>query len=412
MKTVGAGLVVILLGTSVGAEVVPGLDVLREMKGAPLRGKRLGLITNHTGKTRDGAPAAEVLRKELGLDVRALFSPEHGLKGEAAAGARIASENDGPAGLPVLSLYGETRKPTAKMLRGIDVLVFDIQDIGVRFYTYISTLKLAMDAAAEAGVSIVVLDRPNPRGGVLLEGPVLDPRFSSFVGIAPIPLVHGMTVGELAQFFNGEGFLDGERRVDLRVIPVRGWRREMQWEATGLAWTPTSPNVRNLAAAVNYPAMGLLEGVNLSEGRGTRETFLVAGAPWIDGQAWVERLAGLGLPGARFAIEAFVPRKLPEAPRPLYPGETCRGLRLTVEEPASFQAVRTGLSLLATARRLYPQKFRWKANRDGFFVDLLLGSTRPREGIEAGESVDAIVASFEPELEQFRKRRLPYLIYE
>jgi len=416
VSAVGALATAFLVGVSYPSTdpvVVPGLDVLLEMKGEPLRGKRLGLITNHTGKALDGTAAARVLREELGLDLRALFSPEHGIQGTEAAGVEVGSGTDGPSGLPLFSIYGDTRKPTRQMLAGLDALVFDIQDVGVRFYTYISTLKLAMDAAAEAGLEVIVLDRPNPRGGLQVEGPVLDAAFSSFLGIAPIALVHGMTVGELALYFNGEGLLEGRRQVSLRVIPARGWRREMGWPDTGLAWVPTSPNIRTVESAMAYPSLGLFEGVNVSEGRGTRETFLVAGAPWIEAEKLAAALTALEIPGVRFLAENFVPQVLPEAPSPLYPGERCTGIRLSVEDRSQFQAVRTGLSVIATIRRLYPAEFRWKEARGSrFAIDWLLGTDRPRLRLEAGDPVESIVESFEPDLARFRERRAAYLLYK
>jgi uncharacterized protein YbbC (DUF1343 family) len=415
MKLVGA----VLLGPAALAAlpppsnppaVVPGLDVARVERLDSLRGRRLGLITNHTGKALDGTPTARVL-KELGLDLRRVFAPEHGLSGTAAAGAAVPSGADRDSGVEVVSLYDRTYKPAPEKLCDLDALVFDIQDVGVRFYTYISTMKLAMEAAAEAGVRFIVLDRPNPRGGEAMEGPVLDPRFASFVGIAPVPLVHGMTVGELARFWNGEGLLEGGRRTELEVVPLRGWRREMLWEETGLPWTPTSPNIRTPAAAVAYPALGLFEGVNVSEGRGTLETFLLAGAPWIDGPRAVAALRALELPGARFQVEAFTPRVLPEAPSPLYPGQTCFGFRLTVDEPRRFQAVRTGLSAIAALQKLYPRQLRFRERGGRYYLDSLLGTDQPRVRLAAGESVDSVVESFGPELRRFAERRSSYLLY-
>jgi uncharacterized protein YbbC (DUF1343 family) len=390
--------------------VTPGLDVLRESGGERLRGRSIGLITNHTGKTIDGVPAAEVFR-ELGLPLRALYSPEHGLDGRVAAGEKVGS-SELENGLPVFSLYGKTRKPTAEMLEGIDTLVFDVQDVGVRFYTYISTLKLAMEAAADADIEMVVLDRPNPNTGVRVEGPVLEMRHASFVGIAPIALVHGMTVGELANLFNGEGLLAEGKRVRLRVVRARGWKREMSWDETGLPWRPTSPNIRSMATAIAYPAMGLFEGINVSDGRGTRETFLLAGAPWIDSSRLVEELNRTGLPGVDFFPESFEPRVIPEAPHPIYPDETCHGFRLRIGDPVRFQAVRTGLSAIATLRELYPQQFQWESRAGVYWIDLLLGSTVPRERLEAGDSVTEILATLEPEVERFREMRARYLVYE
>jgi uncharacterized protein YbbC (DUF1343 family) len=391
--------------------VLPGIDVLRETGAGSFRSKRLGLITNHTGRTFDGKPSWEVLQDELGLRLVALYSPEHGFAGHAAAGDRVDPSTEATSGLHVYSLYGDARKPTPEMLRDIDTLVFDIQDIGVRFYTYISTLKLAMEAAADAGVDVVVLDRPNPNTGIRVEGPVLDPRFESFVGIAPIALLHGMSVGELARMFNEEGMLEDGKRVRLEVIRARGWRRDMWWEDTGLPWRQTSPNIRKAEAAVAYPAIGLFEAVNVSEGRGTEETFLLAGAPWIEAGQLVPALNAMKLPGVRFLPEVFTPRSSPAAPRPIYPNETCRGFRLEVVEPDRFQAVRTGLSALATIRRMYPDKAQWEVRDGTYFLDRLLGTDVPRKKLDAGETVDAVLNGLKPGLEAFERRRSRYLMY-
>ena len=297
------------------------------------------------------------------------------------------------------------------MLRDIDTLVFDIQDIGVRFYTYISTLKLAMEAAADAGVEVVVLDRPNPNTGVRVEGPVLDPRFGSFIGIAPIALLHGMTVGELARMFNEEGMLEAERRVPLEVIKARGWRRDMWWDDTGLPWIQTSPNIRTVEAAVAYPAMGLFEGINLSEGRGTKDTFLIAGAPWIEPERLIPALNAMKLPGVRFVSEVFMPLSLPAAPHPAYENENCKGFRLDVLEPDRFQTVRTGLSALAAIRRMYPDKAQWESRNGSYYLDLLLGTDAPRKRLDAGETVDAVLNGLKPDLDAFERRRRHYLLY-
>ena len=261
------------------APVLSGVDVLRS-EGRALSG-RVGLLTNHTGVARDGVSTLSVLRDELGVEVVALFSPEHGYRGDVAAGDEVASSTF--SAIPMHSLYGDTRAPTSEMLEGIDTLVFDIQDIGVRFYTYISTMKLAMEAAADAQIGFVVLDRPNPLGGVRVEGPLLHPDFASFVGIAPIPLVHGMTAGELAVLF-AASFTGLGTGLELEVIRVRGFRRAMMWEDTGLSWNPPSPNIRTARAALAYPAFGLMEGINVNEGRGIEDTFERIGAPWIDGE--------------------------------------------------------------------------------------------------------------------------------
>jgi uncharacterized protein YbbC (DUF1343 family) len=297
------------------------------------------------------------------------------------------------------------------MLRGIDTLIFDIQDVGVRFYTYISTLKLAMEAAAEADIEMAVLDRPNPNSGTRVDGPVLETRFQSFVGIAPIALLHGMTVGELARMFNDEGMLEGGKRVRLDIIRAHGWRRDMEWEDTGLPWRQTSPNIRTLEAAVAYPAMGVLEGINVSEGRGTEDAFLLIGAPWIEEGRLVERLAAMKLPGIRFLPDVFTPRSGPAASHPIYQGLSCRGFRFDVVDRARYRVLGTGLTALATILKMYPERARWETSGDGYVIDGLLGTDVPRRRLDAGDSVDEILSSLEPALDTFREARARYLLY-
>ncbi|GMR22147.1 MAG: DUF1343 domain-containing protein [Acidobacteriota bacterium] len=384
--------------------VTPGVDVVR-LEGerlARLRGKRIGLITNHTGRAIDGTPTLQVLRRELGLDVVTLFSPEHGFAGNVAAGDNVSSDESGA--IPVFSLYGDIRAPTREMLAGVDVLVFDIQDIGVRFYTYISTMKLAMDAAARAGVAFVVLDRPNPNGGTRVEGPVLETELTSFVGVAPIPLLHGMTVGELAHLFQDD-------RLELDVVLVRGWTRDLIWEETGLPWTAPSPNIRSPRAALAYPALGLLEGINVSEGRGIEETFERIGAPWIDGERLSSLLNGLDLEGASFRPTSFVPRRSNRAPRPKYENERCTGIELTITLPHELDAVRTGLEVIVAIRTLHPDDFEWIRNDERYWIDRLLGTDRPRHAIEEGMSVEDILESERPALERFMRLRAEHLLY-
>ncbi len=384
--------------------MTPGVDVVRAEpeRLAGLRGKRVGLVTNHTGQALDGTSTLSVLRDELSLNVVAMFSPEHGFKGDAAAGSEVASDESGA--IPVFSLYGDIRAPTREMLARVDVLVFDIQDVGVRFYTYISTMKLAMDASAEAGVAFVVLDRPNPNGGLRVEGPVLDPRFTSFVGIASIPLLHGMTVGELAHLLR-------EASLELDVVLVGGWTREMMWEETGLSWFAPSPNIRSPRAAIAYPAFGLLEGANVSEGRGIEETFERIGAPWIDEDRLSAALNALKLPGISFHPSSFVPRSLAAAPRPKYLGERCHGVELVLTAPGEFEAVRTGLAVLATIRSLHRDDFQWVREGERYWLDELLGTDRPRQAIEAGVSVEEMLDREQAALAQFHRLRAAHLLY-
>lgn len=384
--------------------VTPGVDVVRAEpeRLSRLRGLRVGLITNHTGRALDGTSTLSILRDELSLDVVALFSPEHGFTGDAAAGSEVSSDESGD--IPVFSLYGDIRAPTREMLAHIDVLVFDIQDVGVRFYTYISTMKLAMDAAAEAGVAFVVLDRPNPNGGTRIEGPVLDPAFTSFVGIASIPILHGMSAGELARFFRDD-------RLDLDVVVARGWTREMLWDDTGLTWVPPSPNIRSVRSAIAYPALALLEGVNVSEGRGVEETFERVGAPWLDAHRLSAALNSRGLPGVAFRPTSFTPRALAAAPRPKYLGEPCRGVELVVTDPSKLEAVRTGLTVIFAIRSLNLDDFEWVRHGDRYWLDNLLGTDRPRLALEAGASVESILEREHAALEQFRRARAGHLLY-
>ncbi len=388
------------------APVLSGVDVLRS-EGRALSG-RVGLITNHSGVARDGASTLSVLRDELGVEVVALFSPEHGYRGDVAAGDEIGPDTF--SAVPVHSLYGDTRAPTPEMLDGIDTLVFDIQDIGVRFYTYISTMKLAMEAAADAQIGFVVLDRPNPLGGVRVEGPVLHPDFGSFVGIAPIPLVHGMTVGELAGLF-AASFTGAGTGLELEVIRVRGLKRKMVWKDTGLSWNPPSPNIRTARAALAYPAFGLIEGINVNEGRGIEDTFERIGAPWIDGEQLAAALSRAKLPGVRFRKTSFTPRAMTASPRPKYRDEICYGVAMTITDPTRFEAVRTGLTTIATIRRLHPEAFEWVRRGERYWIDLLLGTDRPRRALENGMVVDAIVGLEASELARFVERRRAYLLY-
>ncbi len=387
----------------------PGIDVLRA-EGAPfLSNRRVGLISNPTGKTIDGVSTLRVLRDELGVSVVALFSPEHGFRGEGSAGDEIGDDRDVETGLPIHSLYGETRAPTPAMLAGVDVMVFDLQDVGVRFFTYATTMKLAMEAAARAGIEFVVLDRPNPLGGLRVEGPVLDPELESFVGPAAIPLLHGMTVGELARFLRASG--PDLSELDLRVVAMHGWERSMLWDETGLPWRPPSPNLRTSRAAFAYAVFGLMEGVEISEGRGVEETFETIGAPWIDEAAYAQALEALALPGVKFFPATFTPRAIPAAPRPRFRGELCRGVTLRIVDPRALEPVRTGLAALSALRSLYPGSFRWERTERGYWIDILLGTARPRVALEEGVPPERILERERTAVESFLRERKPHLLY-
>jgi uncharacterized protein YbbC (DUF1343 family) len=380
--------------------VETGLDRAGEYRQV-FRGKRLGIITNHTAYDSQGRFVVDVLRGMAGVTVSALFSPEHGLWGKEQAGENIKGQTDPVYHLPVYSLYGQTRKPTSEMLRGIDVLVFDIQDIGARFYTYISTMSLAMEAAAENGKRFVVLDRPNPINGSCVEGNVLDAAMASFVGMHPVPVRHGMTAGELATMFNERGWLAGRVRADLVVIPMEGWRRAMWYDRTGLRFIKPSPNMPDLETAAVYPGLCLLEGTNVSEGRGTDRPFRQFGAPWIDSQDLTRRLNGLNLPGMRFEPATFTPTSSK------YPGRECHGVRIVVTDRDRLESYFSGIRIVEAIGRMYPRDFEWKAAH----FDRLCGTSAIREGITKGRSADGLRNEWRPALKSFVKIRDKYLLY-
>ncbi|MBI4419098.1 MAG: DUF1343 domain-containing protein [Ignavibacteriales bacterium] len=383
------------------SQVTVGADRLLSDEFRLIRGKRIGLVTNHTALLRNGVHLADSLARHSDVRLVALFGPEHGVRGEAAAGAVVDDTVDVRTGAHIYSLYGRTYKPTPEMLSGVEVLLYDVQDVGTRFYSYISTMTYAMEAAAEAGIPFIVLDRPNPLTGSRVEGFVLDDSLKSFVGLYPIPIVYGMTPGELAAMINGEGWLRNGVRGDLTVVRMSGWTRTMWYDQTGLPWLPPSPNMRTLETAIVYPGSCLLEGTNLSEGRGTDRPFENVGAPFIDGKCWAEELNALKLPGVRFDAITFRPNASKHA------GSECGGVKISVIDRKEFQPVKTGLALLSTARRLYPSDFQWYRRS----IDRLAGSVLVRTMIETGERSDRILDLHAKRVEEFVRRRTSYLTY-
>jgi len=379
--------------------VRPGLEVLLSDSLHLVRGLRVGLITNHTGIDSRKVHGIDRLMESPEVELVALFSPEHGLRGEAEGGIGIQSDVDERSGLPIHSLYGDTRKPTPEMMEGLDVLLFDIQDVGARYYTYVSTMALAMEAAGEAGTPFLVLDRPNPIGGLAVQGTVLDPEFSTFVGLFPVPMRHGMTTGELASLFAGEFGV----RVELGVIPVEGWRREMFFGDTGLPWVPPSPNMPSVESALHYPGTCLFEGTNLSVGRGTGIAFQVVGAPWIDGDALAEVLAGYEIPGVEFHPFSFTPQNPGDGK---FTGQTLRGVRLVSVSP-DYDPTLAALALLRETHRMSGNQWEW---RQAHF-DRLAGTDGLREGIESGHSIQILREGWDEALEAFVQLRDGYLIY-
>ncbi|MDR3678210.1 MAG: DUF1343 domain-containing protein [Acidobacteriota bacterium] len=375
--------------------VKTGIDVLAAGHFAALAGKNVGLITNSSGRAGDGSRTLDLLQHAPGVKLVALFSPEHGLAGSAAEGAKVDSSRDAATGLPIYSLYGDTQRPTAQMLEGIDTLVFDIQDVGARFYTYITTMGYCLEAAGKKGIEFYVLDRPNPINGAEVDGPVLDPDLRSFIGYFPMPIRHGMTVGELAGMFNGENHLNAK----LHVIKMEGWERTDWFDETGQAWINPSPNLRNLTEETLYPGVCLLEGANVSVGRGTDTPFEMVGAPWIDSRALAALLNNKKIQGVRFLPMDFKPLS------GIFAGEVCHGVQIVLIDRQALEPTEMGVELLTTLWRLSPQNLKLDGTLN------LVGSHKVLESIRSGESPSRIWYDWQEALEHFKKVRARYLLY-
>nr|BBH87346.1 hypothetical protein KTC_20970 [Thermosporothrix sp. COM3] len=384
------------------APVQTGLETLLA-EGLPhLSRKRLGLITNPSAVNHRLQSAVDLLSAQGSLHLCALFGPEHGIRGDAQAGVDIASSHDPRTGLPIYSLYGPTRRPTPEMLAGLDALLYDIQDVGVRYYTYIGTLLFAQEAAAAAGLEFLVLDRPNPLPDTFLEGNVLDPRFASFVGAYSLPVRHGLTVGELARLFASE-----RGWPPPTVVPLRGWKRSLWFDETDLPWIMPSPNLPTLDAVTLYPGTCLFEGTNCSEGRGTTRPFEVIGAPWIDPFQLAEAMNDLALPGVAFRPLYFTPQFSKHRDTP------CGGVQLHITDRTQLRPLTVGLYLLHTIRSLYPDALNWTQGSDGqYFLDLLGGTDQLRLALERGATVDEIMAAWPEQQADFARRRQAALLYE
>lgn len=393
-------------GTTVAAAAQanarPGIDRLIEQGAGALTGLRVGLITNHTGTTADGSRSTiDVLHEHPDLDLVALFSPEHGIRGAVEAGEHVASGRDEQTGLPIHSLYGETRVPTGAMLDGLDALVFDIQDIGTRYYTYVWTMAHALEAAAEHDKLFVVLDRPNPIGGDVVQGNVLDTAYASFVGLYPVPMRHGMTAGELAQYVNAVHGI-GAR---LHVVPVMNWERSQWLDQTALVWHAPSPNMPTLESAAHYAGTCLFEGTNVSVGRGTDAAFQQIGAPWLDNAGVIEQLRALELPGVSFEAVTFTPQNPGDGK---FGGTAVNGIRYTVTDRTTYDPTRTAIATLVAIQALHADVLEFRV---GHF-DRLSGTDQVRNAILAGQSADEITATWDEQLAAFVERRTPHLIYE
>lgn len=396
-------------GAKKNRRVLTGIEVLARDDYRNLRGQRVGLISNPTGIVPDLRHEIDVIAESGKVNLVAAFGPEHGFRGSSDAGGSEGNYVDPRTGVPVYDTYGKNAPQIAAYYRqaGVETVVFDIQDVGARFYTYIWTMYDCMVAASQAGVRFVVLDRPNPITGVAALGPVMHPEYASFVGLKAISQQHGMTIGELAKLFDGE-FLpkDGNASgsVPLSVVQVEGWRRDMWQEETGQPWVMPSPNMPRVETAVVYPGTCLFEATNLSEGRGTTRPFELIGAPYVD-YPWADVLQAQDLPGVEFREAHFVPL----ASKHL--GVTCTGVQLHVTDRAQFEAIRTAIAMIITAKRLYPDDFAWRESRAPYWIDKLTGSDQVRVAIDSGADVDEVVAGWQRELAQFRKTRKEYLLY-
>jgi uncharacterized protein YbbC (DUF1343 family) len=386
--------------------VESGLDVLVRRRLALVRGQRVALLAHQASVDRRYAHASTLLGDLRGVRLRALLAPEHGLWGAPQDHAHVSGTRDPASGLPVFSLYGPRREPTAAMLRGIDSVVVDLQDVGARYYTFVWSMALAMRVCARLGVRVIVLDRPNPLGGARVEGNVADPTFASFVGLYPLAVRHGMTIGELASYLNEQHALG----CRLTVVPMRGWRRAMSWDDTGLPWVAPSPNMPTTDTACVYPGGCLLEGTNLSEGRGTTRPFEWFGAPYLDAGRYAAALERERLPGVRFRPARFLPTFHKWA------GRLCEGVQVHVTDEATFKPFLTGLAEIAVARRLAPRAFAWRRPPYEFEkrrlpIDILCGTDAIRKAIEAGTPLPAIERAWQRDLERWKRRRAPYLLY-
>lgn len=407
--------IILLIGISAcaqskeeNAKVEVGADLIVSADLNLIDGKNVGIIANHTAVLSNGTHLVDTLHSLGNVNVVALFGPEHGIRGDVTAGGGIDDAVDAKTGIPIYSLYGKIRKPTKEMLEGIDVLMFDIQDVGSRFYTYISTMYNCIEAAAENDLPIIILDRPNPITGVKVDGPLRDDEFKSFVAIAPIPIMHGMTVGELANLFNQDILDKTGHKANVQTVLMKNWKRNFYYNDCNLKWVKPSPNMPDPETAEFYPGMCFLEGVNISEARGTYYPFKAFGAPFIDAVKMKEELMKYDTPGIEFDTTSFIPMDIESmSENPRYEGEKCYGLKLTITDRDKFEPVKFGVYVLAAIHDLYPDSFEFRRN----WLDKLFGKTYFREMLIEGKSANEIIARWQDELEKFKESRKKYLLY-
>ncbi|UCH64553.1 MAG: DUF1343 domain-containing protein [Ignavibacterium sp.] len=399
--------------TNLGCQDVPdeqkvlfGNEVLLNEHLELLKGKRIGIVTNHAALLPNKVHLVDSLLS-LGINVIKLFSPEHGIRGEYSAGQFISSATDEKTKLPVFSLYGDTKKPTTEMLNNIDLILYDIQDIGVRFYTYISTLYYVLEAATENDIPVIILDRPNPLNCIDIAGPTLEINFKSFVGIAPIPVVYGMTAGELANYF-AENHLIVSKKPDVRVIKISGWKRSYYWKELNRLWIPPSPNIPDFETALVYPGTCFIEGTNIAEGRGTETPFLTIGAPFISSEDLISKLNLINIKGVSIEPANFTPAEIEgKAVNPKYEGVECNGIRITITDEDDFKPVDFSIYLIHSLLQLYPEQV--KFNEQHF--DRLAGTDKLRLELLSGKDPSNIIGAWQQDIEKFNLERKKHLLY-
>ncbi|MEA3287101.1 MAG: DUF1343 domain-containing protein [Candidatus Marinimicrobia bacterium] len=390
-------------------KVLTGLDVLQKMDFELLAGKNVGIVTNHTAVNKQGEHLVDLINATDDVTLKAIFAPEHGFRGTSQAGHAIPGGLDPATGVPIYSLYGENREPNQEMLTGIDLLIYDIQDVGARFYTYISTMGYVLEAGAKFDIPVMILDRPNPIGR-RVGGNVLDEGYESFVGRYKIPIQYGLTIGELARMVIGENMIPELGQVELHVVECQGWTADRVWAETDLTWLPPSPNMRNTNETLTYPGLCLLEGVRISEGRGTIHPFEYVGAPYMDGKLLARELMATGLKGFTVEPITYTPVEMPGVSmNPIFKDELVHGVNIKVTDPDSFKAVEFLVHLLVITKQNYPDDFGWRYQKGS---DRLWGGSGLREMIDAGASAETIIASYQAELQEYLQLREKYLIYE
>lgn len=388
--------------------VLTGADLIISKQFSLIKGKKLGIVTNHSALLQNKAHLIDSLFHMQDVKITALFGPEHGIRGDAPDGNTITHGKDSKTGIPVYSLYGEIRKPTKEMLKDIDVLIFDIQDVGVRFYTYISTLFYTLQAAAENNIQVIVLDRPNPITGIKIDGPIRKDELTSFVGIAPIPVMHGMTVCELAFMFNESGLLGNNLKADLKTVKMENWKRSYYFNDCSLNWIKPSPNIPDVETTIVYPGTCLIEGTNVSEGRGTKSPFLTIGAPYINSQALIDELNKMNISGVTYTAVDFTPVDISNmANNPKYEDKLCHGISINVADRNLFEPVRFGIKLVTALHSIFPNDFKFSDSR----FDRLSGDKVIREKIQNNTDPEKIIAGWQNELNQFIELRTKYLLY-